>query len=832
MTQDINQEAQSIIDNNEAESMVINSEAEEIINSINVPPVSGAIFLGYYAADSAKPLWQAPKGSQKPYIVATPEGRIRFWSNTKGQNFQEEAVKVSDLFLDFIPGIGEIKGILEANEAFQQKQYIIAGIIAAATAIGVVPVVGDVIAKPFKVAAKTSVNIFKKIVKGLQDAGVSQEGIKKLISDGSLGNATGDVVGKKASIPNANEKEIIDEHIRELTVRARQEGFEVSEDAIPGKSSEEGGSATGFDRSLPNTGPGSVGFIRFSPIKTKADYLTALEEFEHALNSPIVKTSPDLPSVDRLREEIRAKKAAANNSRIEFSIADYEIALGDTFKSYLSLLRNAINEGTLEQAIDLLPDVNDPMWKWANISPPINKEKLIKELKVPGSGNAELSRLDGIINNYQADTSGFLGARASTPKTFYLRESDGSITTFSGTKEELLEQWGITADQFKKGKGRLNDGRQFNVDQNAFGDARTATGDAIVKDDFLDPNTVTLEDTVGQRKYLPGTNTLDLTARKQLEKDVDLVLSVHMHDLLDPQGYDGYWSTGDFVEGGFEATARQIAENAWPDIIVVLEKYKELGADAYNKIVQWARARSVKIFDNPEKGITGVDERLEGLGKSNTRILRELQNANPGKFDWVNIEDFKNLGQKGKQILTLKPNPLNPGGLLYLTDLGKGLAFKTAEGRKALDTQLEGWSKINSSTHSYNPTMKNIVDSWLDEVKKGWSNSITDSQWKAIHKAFGGGGESTFADSSVPELRARLFSGTVFAGGRQVGFFSSIPKIIDRMGGTNDKVQFNNLKESLESLAGGEDLSNILTNDEMFKYKSILSKQRKLIAGS
>lgn len=56
--------------------------------------------------------------------------------------------------LDFVPVVGDVKGVVETLDAFSKGQLIAGGILAAGTAAGLVPIVGDFASKAAKVYAR------------------------------------------------------------------------------------------------------------------------------------------------------------------------------------------------------------------------------------------------------------------------------------------------------------------------------------------------------------------------------------------------------------------------------------------------------------------------------------------------------------------------------------------------------------------------------------------------------------------------------------------------------------------------------------------------------
>lgn len=56
--------------------------------------------------------------------------------------------------LDFVPVVGDVKGVVEALDAFSKGQLVAGGILAAGTVAGLVPIVGDFASKASKVLAK------------------------------------------------------------------------------------------------------------------------------------------------------------------------------------------------------------------------------------------------------------------------------------------------------------------------------------------------------------------------------------------------------------------------------------------------------------------------------------------------------------------------------------------------------------------------------------------------------------------------------------------------------------------------------------------------------
>ena len=72
--------------------------------------------------------------------------------------------------LDFVPIVGEAKGIYETKQAFDEGDYIGAGIGAAATALGVIPVIGDMAGKALKTLAPSKTQTAYKLFRTKPDA--------------------------------------------------------------------------------------------------------------------------------------------------------------------------------------------------------------------------------------------------------------------------------------------------------------------------------------------------------------------------------------------------------------------------------------------------------------------------------------------------------------------------------------------------------------------------------------------------------------------------------------------------------------------------------------
>ena len=468
----------------------------------------------------AEMLIEQHKGQQKPLVHPS------FAPVTK----QEKEIKPNHLdpltvlstLIDFTPVIGDVKAAGEAGVALYNKQYLAAGILAAGAAVGLIPGVGDALAAPFKAAAKIVGRVYTKIIKGLSEK-LNPEQLKALGNNPSLsaGRASLEII--KAG---GKEDEIIKRHIAELTAEAEASGLKVTQDNLAPRAE--------FDKTLPNTGPGSTGTIYIPEIKTKADYLTTLEEFEHGLNAITATSNPPTRAI-HLLEEIRAKSRAVETKRVPVSPEELRVSIGDTFKGYVGALFGDINDmvakegltpnniAQLRELAAALPDKNHKLWSYAGIKP-LDKNKILQ------LDQTELTRIDNVIDNVRFDEPlpSSYGARVATPRKVAVMFPDGTIQQLDATPTQIAEQTGksrnYVTNRLNAGKG-IDDGENIYVEIKPGESPADAVARSVIDkrektlDTLIDPKTGEVyEGTVADyaREMAKETGLTEAAIRKRL----------------------------------------------------------------------------------------------------------------------------------------------------------------------------------------------------------------------------------------------------------------------------------------------------------------------------
>ena len=71
-----------------------------------------------------------------------------------GPRVREAVPTILNTVADFTPIVGDIKGGVETVQAFNEGDYVGASVNAVATALGIIPVVGDIAGKTLKAGAR------------------------------------------------------------------------------------------------------------------------------------------------------------------------------------------------------------------------------------------------------------------------------------------------------------------------------------------------------------------------------------------------------------------------------------------------------------------------------------------------------------------------------------------------------------------------------------------------------------------------------------------------------------------------------------------------------
>ena len=184
------------------------------------------------------------------------------------------------------------------------------------------------------------------------------------------------------------------------------------------------------------------------------------------------------------------------------------------------------------------------------------------------------------------------GGRPKKIETFHVRDNTGFTTTFTGTQEQFSKKYGVSASSAKTKGGRLKD---KSMQWNKSGEFKEfKSGAAKQQPERFDPEDIDFD--YDKRASIP--RSLDPELLDQLEDMVDEPLERHMNEFLDEleeaRGgtLSGFWET--------ERNALDIADRAWPEIAKELRQSNMINAldpETYNKVVQWAKNRTKRVFD-------------------------------------------------------------------------------------------------------------------------------------------------------------------------------------------------------------------------------------------
>ena len=184
------------------------------------------------------------------------------------------------------------------------------------------------------------------------------------------------------------------------------------------------------------------------------------------------------------------------------------------------------------------------------------------------------------------------GGRPKKIETFHIRDNTGFTTTFTGTQEQFSKKYGVSASSAKTKGGRLKD---KSMQWNKSGEFKEfKSGAAKQQPERFDPEDIDFD--YDKRASIP--RSLDPELLDQLEDMVDEPLERHMNEFLDEleeaRGgtLSGFWET--------ERNALDIADRAWPEIAKELRQSNMINAldpETYNKVVQWAKNRTKRVFD-------------------------------------------------------------------------------------------------------------------------------------------------------------------------------------------------------------------------------------------
>lgn len=514
------------------------------------------------------------------------------------------AIEALSMAIDFVPIIGDIKGGIEAGIAYLKGDYLAAGMIAGATAIGFIPGVGDAMGVVIKKASKVVGKIFKELLKGLREVGMSDASIN------ALGKNISKSAGKAAIevTTGGNYEEVIKRHISELTAEAERRGFTVyRSDAHQyehfGVSHPSGKPSTYSKEAAEKLKP----YINIPAGSSVGEYVTALEEFSHALDAG-TRLVPG--QIGTLTKEATAKLNALNNSRVPLDTATLQ-QVADTYSSYLAEIASLYRSGNFqafEELVEGIPDGSHGIWDLLNDTQFIqvskrgllgpNADQHIKRIENHTQGVLNRGLISGPKPRIQ-DT-GVPGDASENPlikvgrpaqmKKFYIQNKDGSVEEFDGTLKEFRDLFGVGVSGSKKPRGRLPDGRQWSK-SGEFKEFKTGT--AKLDEKPLDPETLQFTEK-GQRARLPK---LDYDLILQLENTIDDEV-VKWADIYTSRHLNA--PTGD-VETF--AVSSRISDQAWPQIHPkILELTKDLPVDKQNKVLQWARNQSRQIFGRANFG--------------------------------------------------------------------------------------------------------------------------------------------------------------------------------------------------------------------------------------
>ena len=253
--------------------------------------------------------------------------------------------------------------------------------------------------------------------------------------------------------------------------------------------------------------------------------------------------------------------------------------------------------------------------------------------------------------------------RKAKPIDFYVKHPDGRVEQFNMTPAQFRDMVGIGESAVKKKGGRIKgaqgfEGAQWSKDPDAFPEFKTGQTVKKADVDFLDPMDTSKIDALayaGQAR-LPKSAT-SFADRDKLEDLVDQAITDSPSYNVDVTSM--YWKE-------MEELSDKVREEAWPVIVEGLESFKELGAEAYNKIVLWSWKRANKVFGDDYT--PHAEARLAGEGKSGQRRFDAELRALPADH-WAHNIDWATLSKRYEDV---KPqtmwNKIAASGILRVTD--------------------------------------------------------------------------------------------------------------------------------------------------------------------
>ena len=231
------------------------------------------------------------------------------------------------------------------------------------------------------------------------------------------------------------------------------------------------------------------------------------------------------------------------------------------------------------------------------------------------------------------------GAKATPVPSFYVKNADGNIEDLSNkyTWSEIEEIFGLTKANRKNKKGPLPQGGRWSFDKDSL---EVKQGRPSVDKPEVEFETGIPSLKTKGEKAVRLPRSLTQQQREAIRKDVDDAVYPHFNKAIDDvQEADPnvFWDGGSLNREGsgfgvddidFDDVAesvsidnklqhrisKQVSDAAWPDVERALDKYKELGPEAYNAIRKYARQQSTYLFDFTKeakdwkpKGTDGTD---------------------------------------------------------------------------------------------------------------------------------------------------------------------------------------------------------------------------------
>lgn len=310
--------------------------------------------------------------------------------------------------------------------------------------------------------------------------------------------------------------------------------------------------------------------------------------------------------------------------------------------------------------------------------------------------DGDVEFLKGWKNSDEAQS---VGARAvGAPKPFYIKNADGSVEEVQMTIPEFVQQFGANANTAKRaaGKGQLPDGRAWSRTGD-FTDARAKTGETVVKEQeaFIE-NPLNVQHVKGTRMSWKGMSE---TKRREIEKTVDELMRDELglvpdrpDRFIDDEGVQILRPDDTIGITLFDETRAlqdKIAEGVWPKIVNALEPYKSEGPEFYNKLMQWAKNRSTKVFGFHKDGkmiSPGVEARLGGAQIGGARKFKKYIEDNP-EYKW--IENIKADDKVKNRIANTK--------VIERIQNLKGKDLTTPEGHKAVDDLISSYIQLGAN---------------------------------------------------------------------------------------------------------------------------------------